>query len=1000
MKLTYYICALLLCLFILAPAGTAQTASGPSLRGTVTDPSGALVPGAVVQLRGPGGEQRKTTGGDGQYAFPALNAGKYTVRVIAKGFSIAGRQDFEITGPAVLDAQLTIQQDTQVLNVDDAVNNVSADPESNGSALVLREKELSALSDDPDELSAQLQAMAGPGAGPNGGQIYIDGFTGGNLPNKSSIREVRINSNPFSPEYERPGFGRIEILTKPGTDTLHGQAFGQYNKEALNSRSPLLTSPQRPPYRQDFFGVNLMGPIKKSKASFGLDMQRRSTQEEAFILATTLNASFLPQSVNQSVSTPQSSMGISPRLDYAINANNTLVARYQYNRMSFDSQGVGGFSLASKAYDQVNTENTLQVTETAIVSPRFINESRFQFMRTNSATLGDDTIPAINVDGAFNGGGAQTGNSGTLSDRMEFSNASTYTRKTHTIKWGGRARQDFTDSTSLSNFGGTYGFLGGPGPVLDANNQPIAGTSTDLTALEVYQRTLIFQKAGMTDAQIRLLGGGAAQFSLSAGTPTTSVRQFDAGMYVNDDWRARSNLTFSYGLRYEMQSNITDRGDFSPRIGLAWGLDAKGSTAAKTVLRAGFGTFFDRVAESVTLNEERYNGVTQQSYFIINPSFYPSIPSLAVLAAGKQPQSLQYVDGGIKAAHTYQSSIGLDRQVNKSVKISATYLNGRGTNIARSRDINAPIGGVYPFGDSEIRYLTESTGFSRTNQFLLSPTINYKKMFLFGFYALSYGKSDAEGQPADPYNLRAEWGPSSFADVRHRMVVGTSIPLPWRISVSPFIMISSGAPYNITTGRDTNGDSIIAERPSIVALGAAQCAGSNYYYAASFGCFNLNPAPGTSIERNYGRGPGSFNMSVRASRTWTIGGHGEAAAGMGGMMGGPGGGGPPPGGGGMGGGGPRGGGGGPPGGGMIAPPPGMMGGQGAQQPASRRYTITLGLNASNVLNHVNWAAPNGDLSSPFFGEHLSLAGGFGPPGGGGGGATYNRKVDVQLRFGF
>src|ERR1035441_1508465 len=347
-----------------------------------------------------------------------------------------------------------------------------------------------------------------------------------------------------------------------------------------------------------------MGPIKKRKASFGLDAQRRSTQEDAFILATTLDANFAPLSVNQSVSTPQSSMGISPRLDYAINANNTLVARYQYNRMSFDKQGIGSFSLASKAYDQLNTENTLQVTETAIVSPRFINESRFQFMRTNSATLGDNTIPAINVAGAFNGGGAQTGNSGTLSDRLEVSNSSTYTRKTPTIKWGGRARQDYTDSTSVSNFGGTYSFLGGSGPVLDANNQPIAGESTDLTALEVYRRTLIFQKAGMTDAQIRLLGGGASQFSLSAGTPTTSVRQFDAGLYVNDDWRARSNLTFSYGLRYETQNNISDHGDLSPRISLAWGLDAKGSTAAKTVLRAGFGTFFDRVSENTKIGEQ------------------------------------------------------------------------------------------------------------------------------------------------------------------------------------------------------------------------------------------------------------------------------------------------------------------------------------------------------------------------------------------------------------
>ena len=103
----------------------------------------------------------------------------------------------------------------------------STDPTSNGTALVLGEKELAALSDDPDELSDELQAMAGPGGGPNGGQIYVDGFTGGNMPPKSSIREVRINSNPYSTEYDRPGFGRIEIFTKPGSDKIRGQLFFQ-----------------------------------------------------------------------------------------------------------------------------------------------------------------------------------------------------------------------------------------------------------------------------------------------------------------------------------------------------------------------------------------------------------------------------------------------------------------------------------------------------------------------------------------------------------------------------------------------------------------------------------------------------------------------------------------------------------------------------------------------------------------------------------------------------
>ncbi len=1000
MKTTYYISVLLVCLYLVAPAGTAQNVAGPALRGTVTDPSGALVPGALVQLRGPGGEQRQTTGVDGLYNFANLRAGKYTVRVIAKGFTVSQRLNFEITAPMVMDAQLVIQSDTQVLNVDDEANKVSADPTANGSALVLGEKELTALSDDPDELQQQLQAMAGPGAGPSGGQIYIDGFTGGNLPNKSSIREVRINSNPFSPEYERPGFGRIEIFTKPGTDLIHGNFFGQYNKEALNSRNPLLTSSKRPQYRQDMFGVNLTGPIKKGKASFGLDAQRRSTQENAFILATTLDANFVPQSVNQSILTPQSSMGISPRLDYAINASNTLVARFQYNRMSFDKQGTGNFNLASKAYDQRNTEKTLQLTETAVVSPRFINESRFQFMHSHSQSLGDNTVPAINVAGAFSGGGAQVGNSGTDQNNLEYSNISTWTRKAHTIKWGGRLRQTYLDSTSVNNFGGTYSFLAGSGPVLDGNNQPVAGSSIQISALEVYRRTSIFQKAGMTDAQIRLLGGGASQFSLSAGTPTTPVNQFDAGIFLNDDWRARPNLTFSYGVRYETQNNIGDHKDISPRMSFAWGMDAKGAQAAKTVLRGGFGIFFDRISDNVTLNALRYDGVTQQSYFLMAPAFYPAIPSLSSLAAGKQPQSLQYKDSTLQAPRNYQTSIGLDRQMNKYVRVSGVYLNGRGVHLSRSRDINAPIGGpngLFPYGDSQLRNLTETTGFSRTNQLQITPSVNYKKLFVFGFYSLSYGKTDAEGQAADPYNLRSEWGPSSFADVRHRMVIGTSLPLPFKISVSPFITASSGAPYNITTGRDTNGDSITAERPSIVSLGAGQCGGRDLYFTAAFGCFNLNPVAGTAIGRNYARGPGAFNMSLRMNRTWTIGGKGEAAAGgMGGMMGGgPGGG---MGGGGMGGGGMRGGGGPPPGAVMTTPPPGMMGAAGATQAPSRRYTITLGLNASNVLNHVNYGTPSGDLGSPFFGQYRSLAGGFVTMGPGGG--TYNRKIDAQLRFGF
>jgi len=978
----------------------AQAPAPPSLRGTVTDPSGASVPGALVQLVGPGGQQRSVTNDLGAYQFPSLRPGKYRVRVIARGFTVFDRRDVEIRGPLALDAQLAIATDTQVINVEDEANRVNTDPASNGTALVLGEKELAALSDDPDELEQQLQAMAGPAAGPNGGQIYIDGFTGGKMPPKASIREVRINSNPFSPEYDRPGFGRIEIFTRPGADRIRGQFFMMFNDSILNSRNPLLTQPGRPPYRQFFGGGNLSGPIRKGKASFGLDFERRAVNENAFIFATALDGNLNPVAVNQAVVTPQSRTTISPRLDLALNRSHTLVARYQNTRMTDEGNGIGDFSLASRAFDSRNSENTIQLTETAILSSSAINETRFQFMRSRLSQTGDNSVPALSVQGAFEGGGAQIGDSGNLSRRWEITNLTTLTRGAHVVKWGARLRRAGIEDTSVNNFGGSYVFFGGSGPQLDAAGNPVAGTSIQLTALERYRRTLLFLQAGLSPAAIRAAGGGASQFTLNAGVPTTAVTQFDAGLFVNDDWRLRPNLTLSYGLRYEAQTNMSDWTNLSPRFGFAWGVDGGAARQAKTVIRGGFGIFYDRLAETATLQELRFNGSTQLSYLIRNPDFYPAIPAPASLAAGLQPQRLQFIDDAYRAPRTYQLSVGADRQINSSLRLSGQFVESRGSSIQRQRNINAPVGGVFPFGDSQIRLLTESSGMSRMRQLIVSPNINYRKFFLFGFYSLSYGRSNAEGFPADPYNLQAEWGPSRFGDIRHRVVAGTSVPLPMGFSASPFFMVNSGAPYNITTGRDTNGDGYAAERPSLLAGVAQQaCGGGGLLYAPGFGCFNLNPAAGEAvIGRNTARGPWNVNLGMRLARSWSFGGprEGPAEAGppmlMGGPRGegGPGGGGRGPGGAGGPGGGPGGrimmGGG--PGGG---PPPGLFGGGGSQ-----RYNLTLSISARNALNHVNFAPPSGDLSSPYFGQYRSLAG-FGPFGDGG---TFNRKLDIQLRFTF
>lgn len=970
-----------------------QPAAPPSLRGVVTDPAGAVVPSALIQLRGPGPEVRSYSGVDGTYSVTGLRPGTYQVRVIAKGFAVTERNDYSIAGPSVLDARLEIESTREVVNVEEEAARVNVDPLLNAGALVLGARELAALSDDPDVLLQQLQAMAGPGAGPSGGQIYIDGFTGGNLPPKASIREVRINSNPFSSEYERPGFGRIEIFTKPGTDFIRGQAFFQFNNQYLNSRSPLLAQSTRPPYEQKFFGINLSGPVRREKASFGLDFERRAITENAFIYATTLDQNLNAQTVNRAVETPQTRTSFSPRLDYAFNSKATLVGRYQLTRLDTPKEGIGSYALESQAYGQLNQEHTVQMTETQIVSPRLISETRFQWMRTAISRTGDNSTPAINVVGAFQNGGAQIGFSGSRRNRWEISNTSTFTQGVHTWKWGGRLRLSYLDDTSVNNFGGTYTFFGGQGPALDASGQPIAGTSESLSSLERYRRTLLFLQQGLSATQIRQLGGGASQFSLTAGTPTASVNQTDIGVFLNDDWRLNPRLTLSYGVRYEAQSNRGDFANLAPRMGLAWAIGSRNAT----VIRLGAGSFFDRISADVTLQVLRFNGATQQSYLITNPDFYPQIPTAAALASAKQPQTIRLADSTLRNGRTYQLSASVERQVNSHTRLSATYVESRGTNLLRSRNINAPINGVYPFGDAQLRMLSEGTGFSRSHQLTISPNFNYRNIILFGFYSLSYGKANNEGQPADPYNLRAEWGPSSFADIRHRFVVGSNVPLPFKFSVNPFIMVTAGSPFNITTGRDTNRDGSASERPSLVTgVGAGDCQGADLIYTAAYGCFNLNPVPGTEISRNYGRGPLTASVNLRLSRTWSLGGRGESGPrddgapppGLGGVRGGG-----PPGGGGPGGGGPPGGGP-PPGagpGGPGGPPPGAFG-----SATGRRYNVSLSLQVQNALNHSNYAAPGGDLSSQFFGQYRSL-GGFGP---GGAASTYNRKLDVQLRFTF
>jgi Carboxypeptidase regulatory-like domain len=1027
---------LVIALFASLPGLVAAQQRAGSLRGQVLDElGGAIVGASVTAIDGKGVEKSVVTNNGGSYTINGLTPGKYTVRATNAGFAMSETPDVEVVAGKAQQFDITLKVAIEEQKVTIAADNrdLSTEPDNNVGAVVLKGEDLDSLPDDPDDLAAALQALAGPSAGPNGGQIFVDGFTGGRLPPRASIREIRINSNPFSAEYDRLGFGRIEILTRPGTDRYRGQASFNFNDDALNARNPFATT--RPPIQTRQYGGNFGGPLSKRKASFFVDFDKRDTDDETLIVATVLDPGNNIVGFRETVPIPSRRTSFSPRIDYQINPNNTLVARYNYSKNTRVA-GVGGFSLPSRAYDTQNTDQSIQLTETAIINKTIVNETRFQFEHASNAQNADNSIPTLEVQEAFTGGGSQVGQSHSNENEWELTNNTSFAMGAHALKAGGRLRSISITQFSPQNFGGTYTFFGGGlGPQLDANDQPIPGTQQVVTSIERYRRTQVFIAQGRTPAEIRLLGGGASQFRLSSGNPETKVSQWDFGGYFQDDWKVRPNLTLSLGMRYENQGNIDSNLNFAPRLGFAW---SPGGQQSKTVVRGGYGVFYERVGENLTMQANRLNGVNQQQFTVLNPDFFPVIPSPETLVTFAVPGTVYQLSDNLQAPYTLQSVISVERQLPRNMTVAASYINIRTLHVLRTKPLNAPLpgsfipgvpaSGVRPLNCSdfippEINPSTrcnvfeyESSGRYNQNQFIVNFNSRLTRNASFNaFYVLAKANSDADGTgsfPANPYDFSTEYGRAS-GDIRHRFVMTGNFRAPWGISLNPFIIVQSGRPFNITLGRDINGDTLNTERPALAAVGA-DCSDVNIK-CTPFGNFKLTFAPGdVMIPRNFGQGPGSTTVNLRVSKTWSFGseggsananqqqnrqegqGQGQRGEGQRAIIGGggPGGGRGPggPGGGGPGGGGGRGGGGGGFGG------PGGGGGFGGGGNTGGRYNLTFSLNFNNLLNHVNLNNPIGNLGSLLFGQSTSTSGGFG--GFGGGNAAYNRRIDAQIRFSF
>jgi hypothetical protein len=962
-----------------APAAAAPVTTA-TLRGHIADPTGALIPGATVTITTAAGKAVASTTADstGVYHVTGLAPGSYIVQASFAGFAPFQSQPISLAAGQIMrvDVAMAMEVAQQSVEVTDESPTVNTEASGNTSAIVLKDKDLDALSDDPDELSNELTALAGPAAGPNGGQIYIDGFTGGTLPPKSAIREIRINQNPFSAEFDHIGYGRIEILTKPGTDKLHGRGFVMGNDNVFNTGNPFL-SPV-PGYDSVQYNGTIGGAMNKW-SSFFLSVEGRNIEDESIYVATTAvlnpvtglysiptdsSGNYIP--TTGAIYNPSTRIEVSPRIDLQLGQKNTLTLRYQYERGS-SSGNLGSTSLPTQATSGTSSENSFQLMDSQIINDHIVNETRLQYRRNLSTTTPVSMAPAINVSGDFSGGGASAlaGYDTNHTDHLELQNITTMSAGAHAIKFGTWLRDNRDADSSDANFNGSFSF----------------------PSLTAYVATLNGLAQGQTFAQIaaacpasQIQGCLPNNLSYTTGREGFTANVFDAALFFQDDWKFNQFLTLSGGLRWETQNHTADHSDWAPRVAFAYALDGhKNKKQAKTVLRGGFGFFYDRFGVGSELSLEQFNGSadSQKPISITNPTCFSAASlsdiNLSTCGAGKTVASAIYqIDPSYHAPTMEQVGTSLERQATKTTTLTLTYLHSFGVHQMATRDSNAYLPGTYDFSNPAnsgsrpnpnlgiVREFYPEAVFKQ-NQVIVNVNARFSPTFsLMGFYNFNVVNSDT-GTASNSYNLSQDYGRAPFAS-RNMVFLMGNYTGRWGISFNPFLMAQSGKPFNIVTNNDLTGDSFFNDRPSYATAASI----SSDVVTTSMGNFDTVPQPGeTIIPANLANGPAAVTVNLRVSRSFGL---GPKTAPANNQAGGSPQGGPPmggPGGGPGGGGGGRGGGGGGFGGGGFGGGFGGGGGRGGMNNTGHKYSLTFSAQALNLFNDINYGQPSGNLIPTF-----------------------------------
>ena len=832
-----------------------------TLRITVVDPSGAVIVGAKVDVKPstPAGAAATsvTTGSRGDADVSLLEPGRYTIHVESAGFETYEVRDVRVrAGDNRREVKLTIAKFAETVDVGRDPRERASDPRSDAFATILGQAQIDELPDDPDEMEQALKDMAGPGA-----VLRVNGFRGGRLPSKDQIQQIRFRRNMFAADTHEAGNISVDITTKPGLERWRGATNAGFRTSALNARNAF--APVKGDEQNERYGFSVSGPLWEKHTSLALTADGTDAFDSKTIVAA-LPSGYFADSVRK----PNTALNLTGRMEHALSPSQVLRAEAQRNHTFADNLGVGDFDLAERGYSQSRTENVFRASTAGSIRKSLFNEFRFQFRSEEATYTSASFAPAVQVLNAFNAGGAQIGG-GRRVNQTDIADDLDISRGKHAIRTGFLIEAAQIRTDVRKNATGTFTFA-------------------SLDAFEA---------------------GLPTTFTRNIGDPLVNVSQLQAGIYIQDDYRARKDLTISAGVRQEFQSQFGGV-HLGPRGGFAWSPFKSG----KTTVRGGAGIFFDWFDAQSYEQTVQLDGTHQQIETIVQPG-YP------VAAAGGQAIALPFGRMQLAASVTQpmlsEAVIGVERMLPNDIRLNTMYIHRRGTHGLRGINVNAPLaGGGRP--DPSAGPITEVASIANSWFDGLSVSLNLmrpqQRIFVAANYMLSRSTNETDsafGLPASSYDLAAERGPAA-GDAHHRFMSMANLPLAGRFRFATSLRLQSALPYNITTGRDDNGDTISNDRPA-------------------------------GVGRNSGRGRAQVDLGARLS--WSI---GFGVRPPGGVQG------------------PqvrivR---------GDSADPLGGMAGGGD---LNKRYSVELYAQSYNLLNHTNALNFSGVMTSPFFGQPTSAA---------------------------